>query len=73
MNFMHKEFGMRTILDLPDELIQEAMRLTQAKTKTSVIIYVLEDLVRKVQIGEIKEFKGKVDLGIDMDVLRKRR
>jgi hypothetical protein len=63
---------MRTTLDLPENLINEAMRLTHAKTKTAVIINALEDLIRKAQISEIKDFKGKVQLTIDLDSLRKR-
>ncbi len=64
---------MRTTLDLPEELLLEAMRLTQAKTKTAVIIHALEDLIRKAQISEIKQYKGKIDLNIDLDTLRNRR
>lgn len=63
---------MRTTLDLPNELLQEAMRLTDTKTKTAVIILALESLIRKAQIQEIKEFKGRVNLNIDLDQLRQR-
>jgi len=64
---------MRTTLDLPKDLIDEAMKTTQIKTKTQLIITALEDLIRKSKISELKDFKGKVDLGIDMDALRDRK
>lgn len=64
---------MRTTLDLPENLINEAMRLTQTKTKTAVIISALENLIRKAKIQEIKQFKGKVQLDIDLDLLRDRK
>ncbi len=64
---------MRTTLDLPEELLLEAMKMTQIKTKTKVIITALEELIRKNHISGLKEFKGKVDLDIDMDNLRSRK
>jgi len=63
---------MRTTLDLPEELIDEAMKATKINTKTKVIITALEDLIRKSKISGLKEFKGKVDLDIDMNVIRGR-
>jgi len=63
---------MRTTLDLPEDLINEAMKATRIKTKTKVIIIALEDLVRKTKISGLKQFKGKLDLDIDMDAIRGR-
>ncbi len=64
---------MRTTLDLPEDLLHEAMKTTHIKTKTQVIITALEELVRKYKISELKKFKGKVDLDIDLDSIRGRR
>ena len=64
---------MRTTLDLPEELIDEAMKATKINTKTKVIITALEDLIRKSRISGLKAFKGKVDLGIDMKAVRGRQ
>ena len=63
---------MRTTLDLPEKLIAEAMDLTHCKTKTSLIIIALENLIRKSKLEELKEFKGQIDLDIDLNSLRKR-
>jgi len=63
---------MRTTLDLPENLLSEAMKATHIKTKTKVIITALEELIRKTQISNLKQFKGKVDLEVDMDQLRGR-
>ena len=63
---------MRTTLDLPGELLQEAMQVSHVKTKTKVIILALEELVRKSTIADLKQFKGAVDLDIDLDALRDR-
>ena len=61
---------MRTTLDIPENLLSEAMRITRTKTKTAVIILALEELIRKARIAELKQFKGKIELDIDLDNLR---
>ncbi len=53
---------MKTTLNLPEELLLDAMKATNIKTKTKVIIIALEDLIRKNKISELKNFKGKVAL-----------
>ena len=64
---------MRTTLDLPEELVEEAMKATNIKTKTKVIVAALEQLIRKSKIAEIKSYKGQVDLDIDLNELRDRK
>ena len=64
---------MRTTLDLPAPLIAEAMKLSHQKTKTAVIINALEDFVRKTRISGIKKYRGRVNLDMDLNALRKRR
>ncbi len=63
---------MRTTLDLPEELLNEAMKTMKIKTKTKVIITALEELIRKNKSSELKKYKGTVDLDIDMNSLRSR-
>lgn len=64
---------MRTTLDLPRDLLDEAMKVTQIHTKTKVIVTALEDLIRKSKISGLKNYKGKVDLDIDMNAIRGRQ
>ena len=64
---------MRTTLDLPEDLLNEAMRTTSIQTKTKVIITALEELIRKSKISELKTFKGKIDLNIDLNTIRGRQ
>jgi hypothetical protein len=63
---------MRTTLDLPESLIQEAMALTHIQKKTDVIKLALQNLIQKEKIKDLKNFFGKVDLDLDLDSLRKR-
>ena len=63
---------MRTTLDLPESLNSEAMKITHTDTKTGVIVLALKELVRKSKISDLKKFKGKIDLDIDLDIVRGR-
>lgn len=64
---------MRTTLDLPEDLLKEAMQVTNIRTKTKVITLALEELVRRSKISALKQYKGKVDLDIDLGALRDRQ
>ncbi len=64
---------MRTTLDLPENLISEAMKITHTDTKTGVIVLALKELVRKSKIADLKNYKGKIDLDIDLDTIRGRK
>lgn len=63
---------MRTTLDLPEDLLNEAMKVTHTDTKTAVIVKALEELVRKSKISDIKKCKGKIDLNINLNEIRDR-
>jgi Arc/MetJ family transcription regulator len=63
---------MRTTLDLPEALMQDAMKACHQKTKTAVIISALQDLVRKGRLQELRHYKGRVDLDVDLNAVRKR-
>ena len=64
---------MRTTLDIPEELISEAMELTGIQTKTNLIKTALQNLIQKERIKDLKNYFGKVNLEIDLDTIRKRR
>ena len=64
---------MRTTLNLPEDLLNEAMKVAQVNTKTKVIITALEELIRKIKISELKQYKGKIDLDLDLDTIRGRK
>ena len=63
---------MRTTLDLPESLLEEAMSLTHSQTKTEVIKLALNNLIQKEKIQDLKSFFGKLDLEIDLNELRRR-
>ena len=63
---------MKTTLDLPDELMKEAMHTLNIKSKSEVIIFALQELIKKNKVAELKAYKGKVNLDMDIDLLRNR-
>ncbi len=63
---------MRTTLDIPEGLLSEAMKVTQARTKTEVIKFALENIIQKNKLQELKNYRGKIKLDINLDILRNR-
>lgn len=64
---------MKISINLPDELITEVMKISGSKTKTEAIRKALQQMVDLDKRKKLIGFRGKVDLNIDLDVLRGRR
>ena len=63
---------MRTTLELPDALVNEALELTNFTTKTELIKFALENVIQREKINELSNYFGKINLDIDLDKLRNR-
>jgi hypothetical protein len=63
---------MRTTLDLPEALIDEARRVLDFKSKTDTVVLSLTELVRRRRIDELKALSGKVKLELDIAASRRR-
>ena len=63
---------MRTTLDLPEALLEEARRVLGFKSKTDTVVLSLTELVRRRRIDELKSLAGKVDLELDLGASRRR-
>ena len=48
-----------TNIDLDEELLAEAMRLTRARTKREVVHLGLREVVRLARLRKVREHKGK--------------
>ena len=64
---------MRTTLDIPERLINRALKITRSRTKTDLIKLALENIIQKDKIQILKKFRGKVELDINLNALRKRK
>ena len=63
---------MRTTIDLRNDLIEKAMAVTGAKTKTEAITLALENIIAQEKMNMLIRFHGKVDLDVDLDSLSDR-
>ncbi len=63
---------MKITIDIPEDLMNEAMRVTQARTKTALVKSALYNIIQKNKIKSLKNYKGKVDLNIDLNSARDR-
>ena len=62
---------MRTTLDLPDGLIDEAREAIGSASKTETVIHALREVVRRKRLEELKSMFGTLDIA--MDIARSRR
>ena len=62
---------MRTTLDLPEGLIDEARVALGLSSKTETIVYALREAIRRRRLEELKGMFGTIK--IDVDVTRSRR
>ena len=64
---------MRTTLDIPEELIDEAVKLLQFKSKTDAVVYSLKELIRRARINELRGLAGKLSVKVDLNKSRRRK
>ena len=63
---------MRTTLDLPEDLVNEAKAMLGYKSKTDTIVFALKELVRRKKIEDLIDMFGTIDLDIDIPKSRRR-
>ena len=64
---------MRTTLDIPENLMQEAKELLGFKSKTDAVIVALEELIAARRRRQLKALAGTMDLDVDIPVSRRRK
>ncbi len=63
---------MRTTLDVPQDLLEEARTALGFKSKTDTVVMALRELVRRRRLDELKSLMGHVRLEIDVPSSRRR-
>jgi Arc/MetJ family transcription regulator len=61
---------MRTTLDLPAGLVEEARDAIGFKSKTDTVVYALKEIVRRSRLGELKDFIRTMEFEFDPRQLR---
>jgi Arc/MetJ family transcription regulator len=64
---------MRTTLNLDDEALEAAMKVSEGRTKTEVVNEALRRFARAKGRRDLLDLRGKVDWVGSVDALRKRR
>ena len=64
---------MRTTVDIPRELLEEARQFLGFKSNTDTIIVALRELIRRKQIEELKAMSGKIALQVELKKSRRRK
>ena len=65
-------YCMRTTLDLPADLLEEARTALGYKSKTDTIVMALRELVRRQRLEKLKALMGRVNLDVDIPKSRRR-
>jgi hypothetical protein len=63
---------MRTTVDLPEGLLEEARRITDSKTMRETILRGLEELVKKDKRERLRQLAGKIQIDFDPSISRSR-
>jgi Arc/MetJ family transcription regulator len=58
---------MRTTLELPEALVNEAMSITNISTKTALMKYALKNIIQREKIKGLANYFGKINLDINLD------
>ena len=61
---------MRTTIDVPEDLFEEARRLGGTRSKTSTVILALKEFVDRKKIDQLRALRGKVAVERDLTALR---
>ena len=63
---------MRTTLDLPDGLVEEAREAIGYKSKTDTVVFALKEVIRRKRKDELKDFITKWEFESDPMEIRKK-
>jgi hypothetical protein len=62
---------MRTTLDIPEPLVEEARAALGFKSKTDTVVYALREVIRRSRVDELRALFGKIEFEFDPTALRK--
>ena len=63
---------MRTTLDLPEQLVEQARTAVGFKSKTDTVVFALREVVRRHRIDDLKALMGRITFDFDPTQPRKR-
>ncbi len=64
---------MKTTMNIPADLLKEAIEASQAQTQTMAVVMGLQELIRKKRLKELRSLRGSEIVKLDTAGLRKSR
>ena len=64
---------MRTTMDLPEDLVEEAKSLSGTRSKTAAVILALKDYIDRKRIERLRKLRGSITVERDLTALRHSR
>ena len=63
---------MRTTLNIPQALVEEARSALGYTSKTDTVVFALREVVRRSRLDELKSLMGRVDFDVDPAAIRRK-
>ena len=63
---------MRTTLDIPEGMVEEARAAIGFKSKTDTVVFALKEVVRRSQVQDLKKLITRLDYEFDPTLIRKK-
>ena len=63
---------MRTTLDLPEDIIEDARAALGFKSKTDTVVFALKEVIRRRNVHDLTSLFGKVHVELDLEKARGR-
>jgi Arc/MetJ family transcription regulator len=64
---------MRTTMNLPEDLLEEAKSLSGTRSKTAAVILALKDYIDRKKIDSLRKLRGSIGVERDLATLRHAR
>ena len=64
---------MRTTMDLPQDLLEEAKSISGTRSKTAAVILALKDYIDRKKIDSLRKLRGSIAVERDLTTLRHAR
>lgn len=64
---------MRTVVDIKEDVLRRAMKLSGISKKVEIVNYALARLVSQMELEQILELAGRIEWDGDLDEMRRDR
>ena len=58
---------MRATLNIPDDLVEEVIKVSGEKSKTRAIVAAMKSYIRKTRLAELKALRGQIAIDYDWE------